>query len=142
MATTLEINVTQTTLEIGSDPPTTLAVTINPDATLLEVAQQGPPGATGPAGEQGDAGPAGAAGPQGVAGEDGEQGPPALHIGDGPPADTDLLWVDTDESGTGGGLAALEDDAAPQLGGDLSLGEFNIIGQLENTDFILDGGLL
>jgi hypothetical protein len=42
----------------------------------------------------------------------------------------------------GEGLAAVEDDPAPTLGGDLNLGAFNIIGQLENEAFILDGGLL
>ena len=46
-------------------------------------------------------------------------------------------------SGTsGGGLSALAEDTTPQLGGNLVLGAFNIVGQLENQTFILDGGLI
>ena len=40
------------------------------------------------------------------------------------------------------GLAEVEDDTSPSLGGDLTLGSYNIIGTLENPTFILDGGLL
>lgn len=41
-----------------------------------------------------------------------------------------------------GGLMAVEDDPTPALGGDLTLGVYNISGQLENTELIIDGGLL
>lgn len=44
--------------------------------------------------------------------------------------------------GVGGGLAAVADDPAPALGGDLTLGVHNIVGTLENNTLILDGGLL
>lgn len=60
-------------------------------------------------------------GPQGIQGPAGVAGPP------GPP---------------GGGLMAVEDDPNPTLGGDLILGPYNIIGQLENITLVLDGGLL
>lgn len=42
----------------------------------------------------------------------------------------------------GGGLTSIIDDPSPELGGDLVLGPHNIIGQLENTSFVLDGGLI
>lgn len=64
-------------------------------------------------GTQGPAGPQGPAGEQGPPGEDGA-----------------------------GGLMAVEDDPAPALGGHLTLGVYNISGQLENTELIIDGGLL
>lgn len=41
-----------------------------------------------------------------------------------------------------GGITQLADDPNPTLGGHLSLGNFNINGQLENSGLILDGGLL
>jgi len=44
--------------------------------------------------------------------------------------------------GPAGGLASIEEDSAPNLGGDLMLGGYNLVGQLENPDLILDGGLL
>ena len=65
----------------------------------------------------------GPAGPEGPEGDPGPQGP------EGPP-------------GSGGGIEQLADDPSPELGGDLNLGAYNIIGQLENDQFILDGGLL
>lgn len=42
--------------------------------------------------------------------------------------------------GVGGSL--VEDDPSPSLGGDLVLGPYNIVGQLENPDFVIDGGLI
>lgn len=53
----------------------------------------------------------------------GPQGPP------GPP-------------GPAGGLTALQDDPNPTLGGDLNLNGFQIIGQVDDTGFIVDGGLI
>lgn len=58
-----------------------------------------------------------------------EQGPQGIQGIQGPP-------------GAAGGLQAVQDDPNPVLGGDLTLGTYNIIGQLENTTLILDGGLL
>lgn len=40
------------------------------------------------------------------------------------------------------GMLTISEDTSPELGGDLSLGSFNIIGQVETPDFIIDGGLL
>lgn len=60
-------------------------------------------------------------GPEGPPGDDGPQGPA------GP---------------AGSGLSNVEDDTSPSLGGDLTLGSYNINGQLENTGLIIDGGLL
>lgn len=48
-------------------------------------------------------------------------------------------WVR--ESGSGG-LGSLAEDANPALGGDLDLSGFEIIGQIETSDFVIDGGLL
>jgi len=145
-ATTLEITTTSTTLEIASEPAITLEVLINPQATLLEVGVQGPVGSTGPAGATGATGATGSQGPQGVAGpagEDGEQGPVAVYVDEDEPPTTDVLWVDTDATGSGGaGLGSLVEDPSPELGGDLTLNAYNIIGQLENDDLILDGGLV
>ena len=42
----------------------------------------------------------------------------------------------------GGGLTALQDDPNPTLGGDLNLNGFQIVGQVDITGFILDGGLV
>mgnify|MGYP000172588167 CR=1 FL=1 len=50
---------------------------------------------------------------------------------------TEAQWI-----ASVGGLAEVADDTSPSLGGDLTLGSYNIIGQLENNTFILDGGLL
>jgi len=142
-ATTLEITTTSTTLEIASEPAITLEVLINPQATLLEVGVQGPVGSTGPAGATGAAGPQGPQGIQGIQGEDGEQGPVAVYVDEDEPPTTDVLWVDTDATGSGGaGLGSLVEDPSPELGGDLTLNAYNIIGQLENDDLILDGGLV
>jgi len=57
---------------------------------------------------------------------------------------TDLsgVAVPLDVGSGGSGITQVADDPSPSLGGDLELGAFNIIGQLENIDFILDGGLL
>lgn len=55
-------------------------------------------------------------------GKQGPQGPP------GPPG--------------GGGITALQDDSNPVLGGDLNLNGFQIIGQVDETGFIVDGGLI
>ena len=44
--------------------------------------------------------------------------------------------------GDAGGLQAFEDDTNPTLGGNLALNAFGMIGQLENTQLIIDGGLL
>lgn len=67
--------------------------------------------------EQGPTGVAGAQGPQGDPGPPGAQGPPGL-------------------------LNEIQDDLSPQLGGDLDLGSYNILGQLENPTLVIDGGLL
>lgn len=41
-----------------------------------------------------------------------------------------------------GGLTSVQDDPAPALGGNLIMGPYNFIGQVENDDFIIDGGLI
>lgn len=46
------------------------------------------------------------------------------------------------EGPVGDGLEALEDDTSPSLGGDLALGSYNILGQMENPSLVIDGGLL
>lgn len=45
-------------------------------------------------------------------------------------------------AGPPGPMSEVADDLSPSLGGDLELGAFNIIGTLENTTFVVDGGLL
>lgn len=60
----------------------------------------------------------------------GVQGPPGVDGAPGAPG------------APGGGLNELSEDTSPELGGDLNLGSYNIFGQLENPEFILDGGLL
>lgn len=42
----------------------------------------------------------------------------------------------------GGGLTAVVEDLSPELGGDLVLNSFDILGQLDNPTLTLDGGLL
>lgn len=42
----------------------------------------------------------------------------------------------------GSGLAALQDDPNPTLGGNLNLNGFQIIGQVDDTGLIIDGGLV
>ena len=66
MATTLEISVTETKLEIASDPPTTFEVNIDPAVEIIEVGTQGPAGVSG---GQGPQGPQGAQGPAGTGGD-------------------------------------------------------------------------
>lgn len=44
--------------------------------------------------------------------------------------------------GPAGGLTAVEDDFNPTLGGNLNLNGFQIIGQIDDTGFIIDGGLV
>lgn len=62
----------------------------------------------------------GAQGPQGPAGPQGEPGP------QGPP----------------GSMSQLSDDTSPELGGDLSLNGHEFKGQVEDPEFVIDGGLL
>lgn len=45
-------------------------------------------------------------------------------------------------STAGGGMDQLSDDLTPELGGDLELAGYDVIGTLDNSTFILDGGLL
>lgn len=42
----------------------------------------------------------------------------------------------------GGGLAAVEDDREPRLGGDLELNGFRVFGSVENNGLTIDGGLI
>lgn len=50
-------------------------------------------------------------------------------------------WV-RDLRPPGSGIAAIEEDENPTLGGDLELNGFAIKGELENENLILDGGLI
>lgn len=66
-------------------------------------------------------GPRGIQGEQGIQGIQGEQGP---------------------QGDPGPGLMAVVDDPDPHLGGDLIMSGYQIKGQAETTDLIIDGGLL
>lgn len=57
----------------------------------------------------------------------GTQGPPGIQGPQGIP---------------GSGIASLQDDPNPTLGGDLITDGYQFVGQIETEDFILDGGLL
>jgi hypothetical protein len=57
----------------------------------------GPQGATGATGATGAQGPRGVQGVQGVKGDKGDMGDKAVVFQDNPPADTEVIWVDTDE---------------------------------------------
>jgi hypothetical protein len=70
---------------------------------------QGDTGATGPQGPQGDTGPQGIQGDTGPQGPQGDVGDPGVVIDSTPPTNTDLLWVDTSETGEGLSLGDLAD---------------------------------
>jgi hypothetical protein len=54
---------------------------------------------------------------------------------------TETQWL-AGLQGTGGGLASVQADPNPTLGGNLQLNNFELVGQLESNGLILDGGLL
>jgi hypothetical protein len=70
---------------------------------------KGDTGNTGPQGPQGDVGPQGPQGEKGDTGDTGNTGDPGIVIDDNPPQNTDLLWVDTSETGEALGLGGLAD---------------------------------
>lgn len=55
---------------------------------------------------------------------------------------SEIVVVSALGSGGSGGLSELVEDLSPELGGDLQLGVYNIVGTLENSSLTLDGGLL
>ncbi len=69
----------------------------------------------------------GTVGPRGPEGEQGEAGPEGPQGPQGEP---------------GSGLMALVDDSDPTLGADLKLNNHGVVGSLETTALIIDGGLL
>lgn len=55
---------------------------------------------------------------------------------------SEIVVVSTSGAAGTSGLDSVSEDLSPELGGDLTLGSYNIVGTLENNTLILDGGLL